>query len=311
MSIGICAIVVIGVLGYAVVYRFGQENQPGSDTQRLQVVASFYPLAHIAEQVGQEFVEVVNLTPAGAEPHDFDPSPKDIASLQRANVFIYNGGGFEPWVSRIAPELEQRGVRLVEATQGLDLLAQAEDHEEEEEQEESADPHVWLDPVLVRDQVRLVASAFAAADALHAEKYLEHERTYMQQLDALHQDFTVGLSTCALRDIVVSHSAFSYLATRYDLNMIPIIGFSPNAEPSPARLAEIARLVRDKGITHIFFEALISPKIAETIAQETGAQTLSLNPLEGLTEQEIRSGKDYISVQRENLRALRIALDCV
>ena len=293
VGIGIC----LAVLVYGVVTRFQHENRTQVSDTRMQVVASFYPLAHIAQQIGKGYVNVLNLTPAGSEPHDFDPSPRDIATLQNSGVFLYNGAGFEPWVSRVLPELEQKGVRVLEATKGLSLLA--------------GDPHVWLDPVLVQEQVLHIANIFAEADSVHAAFYAENARVYNQELAMLHDEFVRGLAQCERRDIVTAHAAFGYLAKRYNVNMISIGGMSPDAEPSPARLAEISDLVREKGITHIFFETLVSPRIAETIASETGVQTASLNPLEGLTQQEEVNGKTYVSVQRENLQALKMALGCI
>lgn len=301
---------------YGIVGRYQQENRTQLPDTRMQVVASFYPLAHIAQHIGKEYVHVLNVTPAGSEPHDFDPSPRDIADLQDADVFIYNGAGFEPWVSRILPELEQKGVRVFESTKGFALLAGDEhghedEHEEDSHEEEVLDPHVWLDPVLVRDQVQSIATVFAELDSARAGAYRENASVYSKELAMLDDEFALGLAKCERRDIVTAHAAFGYLAKRYNLNMIPIGGLSPDAEPSPARLAEISTLVREKGITHIFFETLVSPKIAETIANETGVQTASLNPLEGLTQQEEADGKTYVSVQRENLQALKIALGCI
>lgn len=288
---------IFGLLLYGISYRFRQQNQADVSDARMQVVASFYPLAHIAQQVGKEHVEVLNLTPAGSEPHDFDPSPRDIATLQNSDVFIYNGIGFEPWANRILAELSGQGVRVIDASEGLELI--------------SGDPHVWLDPILVQEQVQNIATVFAEVNSAHANFYTENARTYTQDLAILDEEFAQGLADCTRRDIVTTHAAFAYLAKRYNLNMISIGGISPDAEPTPSRLAEISQLVRERGITHIFFETLVSPKIAETIAHETGVQTASLNPLEGLTEQEMSEGKDYSSVQKENLEVLRIALGCV
>ncbi len=290
-------IVIIGLLGYAVVRRFVEQNQPGQDSGRMQVTASFYPLAHLAQVVGKENVEVTNLTPPGSEPHDFDPSPRDIVQLHNSKVFLYNGVGLESWASRVILELEQKGVRIVEASEGLELLGD--------------DPHVWLDPVLMQQEVNMIASTFVVADAVHAPQYMANARAYAQELEQLDADFVQGLKTCKRKDIVTSHAAFGYLAKRYGLNMVALSGLSPDAEPAPSKLAEVSRFVRERGVTHIFFETLVSPKLAQVIAQETGAHTISFNPLEGLTSEEVVQGKTYISVQRENLQALRIALDCL
>jgi zinc transport system substrate-binding protein len=307
------SIVIIVVVGYAIAHRIEQQNKGVADTDRMQVVASFYPLAHLAQEIGKERVEVLNLTPPGSEPHDFDPSPRDIATLQNSKVFIYNGAGLEPWVERIIPELEQKGVRIVEASQGLDLLAAAshEDEGKQEGEKESFDPHIWLDPVLMKAEVNTIASVFVAVDPTGAPEYMANARAYTEELEKLDAEFVEGLKQCKRHDIVTSHAAFAYLANRYGLHMISISGLSPEEEPSPARLGEVARFVQEKGVTHIFFETLVSPKLAETLARETGAQTISFNPLEGLSGEEISQGKNYLTVQRENLQALRTALDCL
>ncbi len=300
-------VAILALVGYLVAHRVVQQNQSSEDTNRMHVVVSFYPLAQIAQKVGGDAVEVVNLTPAGSEPHDFDPSPRDVASLQAAKVFIYNGAGLESWAPRVIPELQQKGVRVLEATQGLTLLGSAEQSEDHA----NFDPHVWLDPVLMQSEVKTVASVFADADKVHAALYMENANLYVQELATLDGEFRAGLAQCKRHDIVTSHAAFAYLAKQYELTMLPIAGLSPEEEPSPARLGEIARFVKEHDVTDIFFETLVSPKLAETIAKETGAQTIAFNPLEGLSDEEIAQGKDYIRVQRENLQALRTALDCL
>jgi len=314
----IAGFVFVGLLVAGGVYRYQhQTKKEQSPDGRIQVVASFYPLASIAERIGGDLVQVINLTPPGSEPHDFDPSAKDIATLYDARVFMYNGAGLEPWASRIVPELEQRGIYTVEATRGLPLITGIA-HEDEEEHgdeelehaEEAFDPHVWLDPVLVQTQVRNIAEVFGVVDSTNAQVYMQNADAYIEELEQLHQAFTAELASCQRRDVITSHAAFGYLAKRYNLNMIAIAGFSPDADPSPARLAEISRLVKEKGVTHIFFETLASPKISETIARETGVKTLPLNPLEGLTHEEVQQGKSYISVQGENLKSLKVALGC-
>lgn len=311
----IVGVALVLVLGYAIIDRLtGDGSFLGTD-HRMQVVASFYPLAHIAEQIGKDNVRVLNLTPAGSEPHDFDPSPRDVATLQRSSVFLYNGAGLESWVTKLIPDLEKKRVRIVEATNGLDLLPGiADDHEEGHDQEHEGhghDPHVWLDPILLQAQVNMIAQVFADADSSHADSYKKNAESYAQELQGLDVEFAKGLAQCKRRDIVTSHAAFAYLAKRYGLNMVPIAGLSPEEEPSPARLGEISKFVKSNGVTHIFFETLVSPKLAETIAKETGAQTIAFNPLEGLSDEEIAQGKTYITVQRENLQALRTALDCI
>jgi zinc transport system substrate-binding protein len=169
---------------------------------------------------------------------------------------------------------------------------------------------VWLDPTLARVQVEAIRAALARADPVNADHYASKAKSYVARLAALHDAFTAGLARCTRREIVVSHAAFTYLAHRYQLLQVPVMGLAPEAEPSPAELARVVRLVRRMKATVIFFETLVSPRLAETLAAEVGATTLVLNPLEGLTAEEQKAGKDYVRVMEDNLNHLRRALDC-
>lgn len=293
---GIVIVSLCILVGVRVVQQRQLVHQSSSATS-LRVVASFYPLAEFAKHVGGNLVSVTNLTPAGSEPHDFDPSPRDIATLQNANVFIYNGVGLEPWVNRVLSDLRNNGSIVVNVTDGLPLIAH--------------DPHVWMDPLAVIIEVQKIAGAFSASDPVHEQQYADNAQQYISELQQLNTAFEQGLSACTLHEVVTSHAALAYLGRQYSFTAIPIAGISPDAEPSPARLVEISKLVRSHGIRHILFETLVSPALSQTIATETGATTVSFNPLEGLTKQEIMDGKNYISVQRDNLAVLRTALNCL
>jgi zinc transport system substrate-binding protein len=251
--------------------------------------------------------------PTGVEPHDWEPSPRDIARVEHAAVFIYNGAGFDPAAGRLAKNAVAGRTVVVEATAGLPLLSvDLPGHQKEYGGKPHADhdPHVWLDPTLAVAQVEAIRAALAKADPVNADHYASKAKSYSARLAALHEVFTAGLARCARREIVVSHAAFAYLAHRYQLLQVPLMGLAPEAEPSQAELARIVRLVRRLKATVIFFETLASPRLAETLAGEVGAQTLVLNPLEGLTAPEEKAGKDYVRVMEDNLRNLRVALDC-
>jgi zinc transport system substrate-binding protein len=172
------------------------------------------------------------------------------------------------------------------------------------------DPHVWLDPVLAQSQVEAIRAGLEKADPPNAARYAENARAFKAKLAALHDAFEAGLRDCARRRLVVSHTAFTYLARRYRLIQIPVSGLTPESEPSPAQLAAIVRLARRETVTHVFFETLVSPKLAETLAREIGAKTLVLNPIEGLTKEEAAAGKDYVGLMQENLTNLRAGLGC-
>jgi zinc transport system substrate-binding protein len=256
------------------------------------VVAAFYPLAFAAEQVGGSAVRVQNLTPPGAEPHDIELTPRDVARVQTAAVVLYLSHGFQPGVEQAAKGA--RGKRL-DALAGLNLRRGVGD------EAGRSDPHVWLDPVLFAGIVRRIGTTLGrpARAAALARRVL-----------ALDTEYRSGLANCERRDFVTSHAAFGYLAARYRLRQIPITGIDPESEPSPKRLRALISLVRREHVTTVFFERLVSPKLAETVARDAGARTAVLDPIEGLTPAEESRGDDYLTLMRQNLRSLRKALGC-
>jgi zinc transport system substrate-binding protein len=264
-----------------------------SSDHRTTVEAAFYPLAWAAERVGGDAVEVRNLTKPGVEPHDVELGPRDVEDIRSADVVLYLGSGFQPAVE---DAVEGAGGTTVDLLEGEELLRPAEAQGELE-----ADPHVWLDPKRYADMVRTIAETLGRP---------EDAAPLVEDLEALDADYRAGLADCARRQIVTAHTAFGYLARRYDLEQNSLTGLSPEAEPTPRDLERLVEQVRDSGATTIFFESLVSPRLAETVARETGARTDSLNPLEGLDDEELRRGDDYLSVMRENLASLRRALDC-
>jgi zinc transport system substrate-binding protein len=250
------------------------------------VVASFYPLAFAAEQIAPPGFTVENLTPAGAEPHDLEVSPMDAAATRDAGLVLLLGHGFQPQLEDAAGHGDNV-LRLLD-TPGLDLLP-------------NGDPHVWLDPLRYAKIVTRIGRALgreAAAARLNVR---------LRELDA---EYRQGLANCERHEIVTSHEAFAYLAQRYGLDQIPITGLSPEAEPQPADLARVVQLVRDRGVTTVYYETLVSPRIAETVARETGATTAVLDPIEGLTKDEVAAGEDYFTRMRVNLSALEEGLGC-
>ena len=289
------------------------EQAPPPPVARPLVVATFYPLYEYSRQVAGDRMEVVTLVPAGVEPHDWEPAPQDLLQLQKARVLVFNGGGFEPWVDKLVPDLGD--VVAVDASQAIErrpLPAGGHTHDDGhgKKDDHELDPHVWLDPVLAQAQVEAIRAGLTRADPAGAEVYARNAQVYTERLGALHRAFEDGLRQCARRDLVVSHAAFGYLARRYDLRQVPVMGLAPEAEPSPADLARIVRFARRQKVQYIFFETLVSSKLAETLAREVGAKTLVLNPVEGLTKDDAAAGKNYITLMEENLQNLRTALEC-
>ena len=262
-----------------------QAAEPGGGDASLEVVASFYPLAYAIERVGGTRVRVTNLTPPGAEPHDIELSVRDVERVRAADLVVYLGSGFQPQLERAVGDGEGRALDLLA---GLDLLP-------------GGDPHVWLDPLRYTEIVDRLGRELGAETAA---------RALTTRLRGLDGELEQGLAECERREIVTSHAAFGYLAERYGLVQIAITGIAPEAEPTARDLERVVELVRDRGATTIFFETLVSPRLAETVARETGANTAVLNPIEGLTEEEVERGEDYFSVMRANLAALRKGLGC-
>lgn len=295
----------------------GCGGNAGAADDRLSVVASFYPFAFVTEQVGGSLIQVDNLTSPGVEPHDIELEPQQVGDLQKADLVVFETG-FQAAVDDGVETAGRDAGTTVDVADVVDLLPAAEgeeehDHEGEEHEGEDhdhgdIDPHTWLDPENMVKATRAVESSLADIDPANADTYAANADAFVAQLEDLDADFTAGLETCETRTIVTSHAAFAYLADRYDLTQQPIAGIDPSNEPSPRDLADITTLVRDEGITTIFTEELVSPAIARTIADETGAEIATLDPIEGLGED--TSDETYLTLMQNNLEALRTANSC-
>ena len=284
--------------------------------KKLQVVASVYPVQEFVKAVGKDRVEVSLLVPPGTEPHDWEPTAKDLAKIKGSALLVYHGAGLEHWVGAVVkPEL-LGSAKAVEASNGIALLDAAESESGEEaghshggEAYGAKDPHVWLDPVLAQQEVKTILAALIEADPAHAGEYEANAAAYLKELQQLHDEYTAALQQTAKKELITSHAAFSYLAKRYQLQQVPVMGLSPDAEPTADKMAEIIRFCKAHQVKYIFFETLVSPKLAEVLSREAGASTLVLNPLEGLTVEEYKEGKSsYLTLMRENLQQLKKAL---
>ena len=289
--------------------------QPARDG--VPVVVGFYPLQYVVEQIGGDRVTVTNLAQPGAEPHDLELSPQQMAAVADADLVVYLAG-FQPELDE-AVELEARD-RALEVSNVVSLIEGGATHAHDELTGEHAaesasepaedggrDPHFWLDPTRLSTVATAVSERLAAADPAGAAAYATAATSLADRLADLDRTYAQRLATCQRREIVVSHAAFGYLAERYDLEQIGITGLSPDVEPTPQRLAEVTAAARHHGATTIFFETLVSPRVAEAIAAEVGAATAVLDPLEGLPA---GSTGEYFSVMRTNLDALTTALSC-
>lgn len=281
---------------------------------RLRVLTSFYPMYDFACKIGGDCIDVINMVPSGTEPHDWEPSTNDLKNLEKADVFIYNGADMEPWADDLLVSRSDT-LRVVEASENVELRTTDGEHEHAHEHEGADhhhgdfDPHVWLDPENAKIEMEAIRDALCAADPENSTVFQSNYEKYAAELDALDAEFREKLAPLPNRTIVVAHEAFGYLCDAYGLTQVGIEGLSPDSEPDPGRMAEVIDFVREHSISTIFFEELVSPKVAEAIASETGAQAKMLSPLEGLSDEQAAAGADYFSVMHDNLAALMEALN--
>ncbi|WP_145047716.1 metal ABC transporter substrate-binding protein [Paenibacillus xylanexedens] len=353
---------------------------PAATERKLNVQVSFYPMYEFTKNVAGDLADVHTLVPAGMEPHDWEPTPQDMASIEKADVLVYNGAGMESWIDQVKDSLSNDKLIQVEASKGINLLeggehdhgdAEAEDHDHDHDHDhasegtaeehdhghdhdhaESAttedhahdhgdeaatedhdhdhadeateehshshshshdhgglDPHVWLSPALAIQEVRNIEAGLTEAAPEYAEQFKQNADAYVAKLETLDTDFKAAVTDSKRKDFITQHAAFGYLAQEYGLQQVPIAGLSPEQEPSAAQMASVIDFAKEHQVKTIFFETLVSSKVSETIANEVGAKTAVLNPIEGLTEDELAAGMDYISVMRQNLEALKLALN--
>ncbi len=352
-----------------------------STAAKLKIKTSFYPMYEFTRQVAGDLANVENLVPAGVEPHDWEPTPQDMAGIADADVIVYNGAGMESWIDQVLDSVKDRDLKVIEASQGIEIMegeghshshdhgaegehshedehahdhggegehshedehahdhgAEGEhSHEDEHAHDHGAegehshenehahdhgaegghhhdhgglDPHVWLSPALAIQQVRNIEQGLAEADPDHKDAYKANADSYVSKLEALDQEFKEGLKDSKRKDFITQHAAFGYLAKEYGLTQVPIAGLSPDQEPSASQMAKIIEFAKENNVKTIFFETLVASNVAETIAAEIGATPAVLNPIEGLTEEDISKQLDYIAIMRQNLQALQAALN--
>lgn len=264
--------------------------------KKLEVTATFYPLAYLSQEIGGKLVNVKQITPGGVEPHDYEPTPQDLAAIQNSKVFVMNGYGIDAWADNLLSDLKSKGVIVVNATGKINIIA--------------SDPHAWLNPNYFKKEAEIIRDALIQADPGNASIYKLNSTGLLSDLVALDKEYRDGLAECKMRQIVTSHDAFRYIAREYGFESLAIAGISPEEEPSPKRIAELADFTRKNNIKYIFFETLVSPKLSDTLAKEVGAMSLVLNPIEGLTDEEIRRSEDYLVLMQQNLKNLRKAMQC-
>lgn len=306
-------IFIFGFLVIAIfIYKFNAEiakrntltSKIPTENNKIKVVASFYPMYFFASQIGGEKADVTNITPDGAEPHDYEPTTQENVKINQSNLLILNGANLELWGNKIKDQLQKNGTLVIVAGEGLT------NKNLNENRQKILDPHIWLDPILAKKEVENIKLGFEKVDAKNGAYFETKAKILKEKLDELDKNYKNGLKNCQKKDFITSHEAFGYLAERYGINQIAISGISPDEEPTSQKLAKIVDLVKEKNIKIIFFESFVNPKLSEIIAEETGAKTMTLDPIEGITENNLEKGVNYFTLMKQNLDSLQTALQC-
>ncbi|MET7610070.1 metal ABC transporter substrate-binding protein [Streptomyces seoulensis] len=309
------AMAAVTALGLGTLSACSDSSAASGDTGKFDVVASFYPMAYLAERIGGDHVHVTTLTSPGQEPHDLEISPRQIGGLERSDAVLYLKG-LQPSVDKavdqspVKTKIDAAGLTTLEE-HGTEVGGHAAEHEDEHaghdhEGENGKDPHIWLDPVRYAEVAQGVGRAFEKADPDHAADYKRNTAALVKQLDELNTDFEQGLAHTRSKVFITTHAAFGYLAERYGLTEEAISGLDPESEPSGARVRDLQKLAKADGVSTVFYETLVSDKTAKTVAGDAGLKTDVLDPIEGITKKS--RGQDYLAVQRANLKALQSAL---
>ncbi|MED4227108.1 metal ABC transporter substrate-binding protein [Neobacillus cucumis] len=276
-------------------------------SKKLNIVTTFYPMYYFAKKVAGDSANVELLIPSGVEPHDWEPTAKDMAKIQDADVFIYNSQYFELWAEKVLKSIDTSKLKVVEASSGIKLM-DALESADEEKNTASKDPHVWLSPVLAQQEVNTIAKALEQVAPKNKDQFQKNAEALNSELADLDRLYKETIDKAKKKEFVTQHAAFGYLAKQYGLTQIPIAGLSPDVEPTLGKLAELTELTKKKNIKVVYFEAMTSSKVAETLAKEIGAKTEVLSPLEGLTKEEQQQGLDYMGVMKKNLDSLKLSI---
>jgi zinc transport system substrate-binding protein len=307
--------------GALVLAGCGSEQADGAGTTQdaeggLTVLAGFYPLEFVTARVGGDRVSVSSLTPPGVEAHDLELAPRDVARIGDADLVVHLEG-FQPAVDEAVSQEASDSSFEVGAVADLDVEVGEHSHEgtdeahaedDDDHTHDATDPHFWLDPTKLAAVAEGTADRLAELDPEGEQGFRDNAADLVAELEALDEEMTMGLSTCETRTMVVSHEAYGYLAARFDLEQVGISGLTADDEPSAAQMAELVAFVRDNDIRTVYYETLVSPDVADTIAAEAGVETAVLDPIEGLTDES--QGSDYLEIMRANLANLQAGQPC-
>ena len=284
------------------------QKQPESNSKKPTIMTTIYPVYEFTKEIVGDKANVELLIPAGTEPHDFEPSAKDIAKIQQSQTMVYDDPNMETWVGKVKSSLTDDKVNFIQSTKDMVLLPGGEEEEEHDHgadgHHHEFDPHVWLAPSLAKKQVQTITEELSKQYPKLQKKFETNSQKYLAKLTQLDQEYQKQLSQLPQKHFVTQHSAFQYLAVEYGLKQIPIAGINPEEEPSASKLAELKKLVKQYEVQTVFFEENAQDKIARTLAKEADVKLAVLNPLEGLTNSQIEKGENYLTVMRQNLQAL-------
>ncbi len=278
--------------------------------KRLEIVATLFPVFDFVKAVGQEKVNVSLLLPAGVEPHAFEPKPTDVIRVNKADIFIYTGEYMEPWVKDILKGVFNNNLAVVDMSRGIELLD--EEDNDGHHDHGTKDPHIWLDLGNAQVMVNAIANILIEKDPRNKDFYSSNAKEYNEKLSGLDLRFRDAFSRCKYKTIIYGgHFAFGYFAKRYQLKHVsPYPGFSPNAEPTPRAIAELIDKLKRSRIEYVYYEELLDPKVARTIAKETGAKLEMLHGAHNLSKDELTRGLTFLDIMEDNLRKLKTGLVC-
>ena len=319
----VIGVVVIISLGIYAVSNITPKSK--TDSQKITIVTTLFPLYDFAKNIGGDMTEVSLLLPPGVEAHTFEPKPSDIVKINSTKIFVYTGEFMEQWAHDIIESADKKG-KVVDASFGIEMMKEEDhNHEEEHEHKEAGhreeeahghehggvDPHIWLDFDNAKIMAGNIAKTLSEIDPQHAEYYQNNLKAYQDKLAVLDNNYKNTLSVCKTKTIVYGgHYAFGYMGKRYGLAYESAYGISPDSEPSAQDLAGLIEQIKTDKITYVFFEELVSPKVAQMLAKETGAGLLLLNPAHNLTKDEFEKNESFISVMERNLSSLKTGLSC-
>ncbi|MGX6962223.1 metal ABC transporter substrate-binding protein [Vagococcus xieshaowenii] len=321
-------LVLAGLFTALSVTACAKKNDSNKNDEGLKVVTTFYPVYDFTKSIVGDKGEVSMLLSGEIEPHDYEPSAKDIAKIQSADIFVYSSEEMETWVSSVLANIDTDKTKVVEASKGIDFLEEAEEHEHAQEADShehedehdhevedheghhhEVDPHVWLSPLLAKKQVATITKGLIEVDEKNSDFYQANADSFKTRLDDLDHDFHAAFQDATNKTFVTQHAAFGYLANEYGLDQVSIAGLTPDIEPSPKQLAALQDFVKESHVHYIYVEQSGSSKYADTISKATGADVLTLSTLETVSSKDIEDGKDYFSIMNDNLDALKQSIN--